>query len=334
MSSRFLFSLFGCAALAAPGLVADEYRLSGPYAHENLSIFLIHGAAPMSRAKYLTLQEAMEQKKVVVYETGSVNELAIENLSNRDIYIQSGDIVKGGRQDRVFPDDFILPTKSGKVSISSFCVEHGRWTRRGTEAADQFQASTQVLPMKALKMAARDQHNQSEVWDQVASAQRQFAVSLGAAAPLASPSPTSMQLTLENKKLEEVTDAYVRALSKIVEGKPDVVGYAFAINGKVNSADMYASNDLFLRMWPKLLRASAVEAMSERRAAGATAAPDPVELRNLLRDAGIGHESSIRSGRTAGSRAVIVRKDAGDAVMFESKDKDSAGWLHRSYVAK
>ena len=49
-------------------------------------------------------------------------------------------------QDRVFPDDFILPTNSGKVPISSFCVEHGRWTRRGTEASEQFPASTQVLP--------------------------------------------------------------------------------------------------------------------------------------------------------------------------------------------
>jgi hypothetical protein len=330
MSSRFLFSLLGCAALATPGLFADDYKLSGPYTHENLSIFLIHGAAGKAGAKYLTLQEALEQKKVAVYETGRVNELAVENLSNRDIYIQSGDIVKGGKQDRVFPDDFILPTGSGKVPISSFCVEHGRWTRRGTEATEQFHASTQVLPMRSLKMAARDERSQSEVWDQVAKAQQKFAVSVGAVGPLPSPSPTSMQLALENNKVNEATDAYLHDLSKIVDGKTDVVGYAFTINGKVNSADMYASNDLFLRMWPKLLRASAVEALTERPDANASAAPDPAQVRSFLRNAGVGRESA----RPATGRAVVVRKDADKVVLFESKDKEASGWVHRSYVAK
>lgn len=330
MSSRFLFSLLGCVAVVAPGLIADDYRLSGPYTHENLSIFLIHGQASKPAAKYITLQEAMEQKKVAVYETGSVNQLAIENLSNEDIYIQSGDIVKGGKQDRVFPDDFILPTKSGKIPISSFCVEHGRWSGRGVEAAGQFSASTQALPMRSLKMAARGERSQAEVWDQVANAQRKFAVSVGAAGPLPSQSPTSMQLALENKQINEATDAYIRGLSKIVEGKADVVGYAFAINGKVNSADMYGSNDLFLRMWPKLLRASAVEAMTERRDANASKAPDPAQVRTFLRNAGVGRESQ----QPANSRTVVVKKDSDNVVLFESQDKEQRGWLHRSYVAK
>ena len=77
-----------------------------------------------------------------------------------------------------------------------------------------------------------------------------------------------------------------------------MIGYAFAINGKVNSADMYVSNDLFLRMWPKLLRASAVEALSERRDASA-AVVDPAQVRSFLRNAGSGRESA----RPANGRA-------------------------------
>lgn len=324
MSSRLFLSILGCAALATPGIFADEYRLSGPYTHENLSIFLIHGANRPA-GKYLTLQEAMDQKKVVVYETGSVNQLAVENLSDENIYIQSGDIVKGGKQDRVFPDDFILQTKSGKVPIASFCVEHGRWTGRGAEPTGQFHASNQSLPMKSLKMAARDEHNQQQVWDQVAQAERKFAASVGAAGPLPTASPTSMQLALENPKVAEATDAYLRDLSKIVNGKPDVVGYAFAINGSVNSADMYASNEMFRRMWPKLLRASAVEALTERQSASASTPPDATQVRLFLRDAGVGRESS---------KGPVIRKDSGKAVLFETRDPSSSNWLHRSYVAK
>jgi ARG/rhodanese/phosphatase superfamily protein len=329
MLTRFLLPLLGCAALATPGAFADEYRLSGPYTHANLSIFLIHGASRRPGAKYLTLQEAMDQKKVVVYETGSVNELAIENLSSEDVYIQSGDIVKGGKQDRVFPDDFILQTKSGKVPISSFCVEHGRWTRRGGEASDHFDASNQALPMKSLKMAARDEHSQSQVWSEVAKAEMKFAASLGVRA-LASPSPTSMQLALENKKVSEATDAYLKDLAAVLDGKPDAIGFAFAINGTINSADMYPSNDMFRRMWPKLLRASAVEALTERRAAVAFPAPDIKDVRNFLRTAGVGTEST----RGVASRVRVVRKDSGAAVLFETRDRASNSWIHRSYVAK
>src|SRR5690349_8214729 len=97
-------SAFYCACLLGPSLAAPagDYRLSGPYTQDNLSIFLIHGAKRPSVKTFLTLQEALDQKKVVVYETGNVNELAVENFASEDVYIQSGDIVKGGRQDRVF----------------------------------------------------------------------------------------------------------------------------------------------------------------------------------------------------------------------------------------
>src|ERR1700693_501178 len=72
---------------------AAEYRISGPHTHENLSVFLIHGANQNGK-KFLSLQEALQQHKAIVYETGSVNELAIENVSpNEDVYIQSGEIV-------------------------------------------------------------------------------------------------------------------------------------------------------------------------------------------------------------------------------------------------
>ena len=89
-------------------------KISGPFTHENLSVFLIHG--PNKTAKsLLTLEEAIDERKVIVYETRDVNELAIENVSNGDVFIESGDIVKGGAQDRTLKDDLILPFKSGKV---------------------------------------------------------------------------------------------------------------------------------------------------------------------------------------------------------------------------
>ena len=63
-------------------------------------MFLVHGK-DTTKQSFLTLQEALAQKKVRVYETKDVNELAIRNFSNQDIYVQAGDIVRGGEQDRM-----------------------------------------------------------------------------------------------------------------------------------------------------------------------------------------------------------------------------------------
>jgi hypothetical protein len=339
MSSRSLccsISLLGLAAMVAPMAFAEDYRISGPYTHENLSIFLIHGGPKTVRppVSYITLQEAMDQKKVVVYETGSVNELAIENLGDKDIYIQSGDIVKGGRQDRVFPTDFVLQTRSGKVPIDSFCVEHGRWTKRGGEAADHFNASNQALPMKSLKLANRStQQGQAKVWDEVEKSNRKVAESVGYAgnAP-PSPSQTSMQMALENKQVTEATDTYTRDLGRVVEGKPDVVGYAFAINGSLNSADIYASHDMFVRMWPKLMRSSAVEALAERQAAKKFTPPDTAAVRNVMAQAEDGKESKKKD---VANRLEEVTKDSDKVVLFETRDRSGPGtWIHKSIVVK
>ena len=73
---------------------SPNYRISGPYTHKNLTVFLVHGKDLLKGHTFLTLQEALAQKKVIVYETKDVNELAIKNLSNQDIYVQSGDIVR------------------------------------------------------------------------------------------------------------------------------------------------------------------------------------------------------------------------------------------------
>src|SRR5207237_1776257 len=77
-----------------------DCKLSGPYTHGNLAVFLIHGPDKLKNREFLTLEEGIAKKVVIVHETSNVNELAIENTGDTDVYVQSGDIVKGGKQDR------------------------------------------------------------------------------------------------------------------------------------------------------------------------------------------------------------------------------------------
>src|SRR5215467_7662215 len=102
--ARFTLPRFRTPAPPAPvkhEIQLSNYRLSGPYQHENLTIFLVHGPDQPFSGPYTPLQQAMERKMVTVYETKEVNELAIENRSaSEEIFVQAGDIVKGGQQDR------------------------------------------------------------------------------------------------------------------------------------------------------------------------------------------------------------------------------------------
>src|SRR6266850_6303011 len=138
------------AFAAAPS--SDPVRISGPVTHENLTVFFIHGTSAPGKAP-LTLEEALAKRAVEVRETGNVNQLEIENSGNEPIFIQAGDIVKGGQQDRTLMVSLLLPPKSGRIPIASFCVEQGRWSARGKEDVKTFASSSGHVPSRDMKIA-------------------------------------------------------------------------------------------------------------------------------------------------------------------------------------
>ena len=303
-----------------------EPVLSGPFVHENLQVFLIHGEDRV-KGTWLTLQEAMKKKQVRVIETQDVNELAIENKGPSLVFVEAGEIVKGGQQDRVVAVDLILPPKSGRMPISSFCVESGRWQKRGSESVAEFNSSTANVASKELKLAARKDGDQSKVWKQVEVTQKKLSGNL-ATEVADEKSRTSLQLTLENEKLKASRKAYVDALSKAIEGKKDAIGFAIAINGKVHSADVYASRDLFAKLWGKQLEAAATEALAEKsEATWSPATADAVKA--ALADA----RSGTKSIKPVSARSKLQTSESERTILFETTDADGEV-LKESYIIK
>jgi len=237
-------------------------RISGPYAFENLSVFLLHGEDRVAKGSYRALQQAMESKTTTVHETGNVGELLIENLGDLDVFIQAGDILKGGRQDRVIGVDFILSKRSGRVPIPSFCVEQGRWHRRGSESEMVFASSASYLSSKSVKLGAKVSASQADVWSSVAKEQQKLSAAVHGSVA-AEESDSSYQLTLEHQKVQDRIKSCVETLRKDALGYEDTVGFVFAIGDELNSADLYVNHDLFIQLWDKLLNAAATEAVAE-----------------------------------------------------------------------
>ena len=118
----------------------DEATIAKNYTYENLRLYPVYANENFKSefktvGKYLTLQDAIAKSKIKITEKdngGSVNNLTIENISRDTIIIICGDVVKGGKQDRIIQNDILLRPKSGKQDLKVFCVESGRWTAGAT----------------------------------------------------------------------------------------------------------------------------------------------------------------------------------------------------------
>jgi len=316
---------------SAPGVHFSNAgrRLSGPFSHKNLTFYLVHGDNTMTGKTPLTLEEAMERRVVIVHETGDVNELAIENVSsNEEVFVQAGDIVKGGQQDRVLAVDLIVPARSGRLPIDSFCVESERWTARGSESRTQFNSSAEYVPSKDLKIAAKHSKSQGEVWDKVADSQEKLSQATNTNAA-SSVSRSSLPLTLENGKVRESVETYARVLSDIVGNKSDVIGIVMIINGEINSADTYGSRALFIKLWPKLLKAASIEAVSESRTDAEKKAVNPADIESFFETV---EKAEMKDPQKVTDRISMSTRESETGLLFESTDRGTV--IHRNYIWK
>ena len=327
-------------AAPQPGL-----KVSGPFTHEKLAVYLIHGPSEQGPVP-LTLSEALAKKLFVVHETGNVQALSLENLGEEAVFLQAGDIVKGGRQDRVLTTSVLVPGKSGRMPIGAYCVEQSRWAARGAENVARFESSERYMPSRKAKAAmmanpapastgaagrpaqrVASGDRQQEVWASVAETQADLSAKLGA--PVAAPaSASSLQLSLENEKLTAAKAAYLAALSPSEKNGADVIGFAFAIDGRINSADVYPSHGLFEKMWGKLIDAAATEAIGDRGAGSVKPTPVPADVLAFLANAA----NAAAQEQKLDANTVRVTRQNEATVASETKRSDGRV-LHKSYVA-
>lgn len=352
----------GSLAMAISGAARAETapRLSEPVSHANLSAYFLRGTSAAGPVP-LTLAEALAKGVVTVHETGKVNQLDVENRGDEDVFIQAGDIVKGGQQDRVLTVSLLLSAGMGRMPIGAFCVEQGRWSARGSEDAKRFASADKAVPSREAKLAMmapgkpmqseaaagsgashsqplRQQARglgqsemaarQSEVWATVGKIQEKLTTNLKA--KIASgQSASSLQLSLENDALATAKAEYVKALQSAADADDDIVGVVFAINGRISSAEVYPSNGLFRKMWPKLVDAGATEAIGEKDDPAA-ATPTVGVVAAFLASADAG-KAEPPVPLAAGLDRQTIDGDRSVAVATRRSDGRE---IHRTYLAK
>jgi hypothetical protein len=283
------------------------------------------------------------------------------------VFVQAGDIVKGGRQDRTLANDLLVSSQSGKLPLDAFCVESGRWTTRKGESSANFSGSSKSLASKELKYAAKVSKDQSSVLDNVSKTQGKLSEKVGKAqggqlilpnsnfqnaqsgqggqaARTAAPatvndarSATSLQLSLENSKLKALAQEYTGALQDAAQKEEHSVGFAYAVNGVMSAAEIYANHALFLKLWNKLLESAVHEAIADRKDdAPHSKVLSQEEVQTWLDEA----ETAAPQREKHPADNVTLKKDAKKSVRFDTlipAEKDSAkesDWIHRSILSK
>ena len=144
-------------------------------------------------------------------------------------------------------------------------------------------------------------------------------------------SRSSLQLTLEDKKVQQAVDKYVKKLSGALDGRKDVLGFAFAINGKVNSVEIYASGKLFKKLWPKLLKASATEALAELQKGKTFPSITANDVKACMIDA----EKGKKVEKNITKRIQARMQETDKNILLETCDRDHKGaWIHKTYLTK
>lgn len=270
------------------GAMPGAWRLGKSVNHENLTIFPVISDETVSTEEFITLDEGLRTGKVKVRELGGdqqseqgaqrvenringrqnqanirqrrgdsaeVNRLAIINNSGRTLILIAGEIVLGGKQDRIVAHDCMVASTNKPVPVDVFCVEHNRWSPRSRATSESrvgFSSAETVMASPKERKAAQAKKDQGEVWNEVAEKVKVNSVST---------STGTLNSVYENKRVNTRLRAYESMLKSKMASKR-IVGAVVAINGKIVSADVFASSSLFQAYWLKLLKSYSLEAIS------------------------------------------------------------------------
>jgi hypothetical protein len=237
-----------------------SYQISGPFTHENVSVFLIHSKKQDQR-QFITLDQGLKEGMVTVTEKDQeqISELQIENRSEQPLFLQEGDRIKGGKQDRTIFASLVIPPKSGKMPLPTFCIERGRWQEGSAGKVFDATANAALAP-KEVRQAAKIAKDQNQVWEQV----RDERENLRRVVTTASFNGTSLNEAVDAPEAKKVSDDLAEALSGILDKHDDAVGVAVAVNGKIEEVNIYPNHQLLGKLYPRLLQSYALQAAARK----------------------------------------------------------------------
>jgi hypothetical protein len=222
---------------------------------QHLQLIPIRFKGPVTKAeKLMGLKEALSGGWVEISERGNastedVHVVKLKVKSKLPLYIGAGELISGGRQDRMITHDTLLLPTGDEQFIDVMCVEQDRWS----EKEKKFNHLGYANPR--LRMVAEQSRNQAKVWAEV---YRQIDSS-GLEAPT-----LSYSVKRTDKKIQAELQPYRDFFRKALECRDSSWTGVVAISGwKILGAEIFESPTLFFKQAQGLLEGFYEEALFE-----------------------------------------------------------------------
>jgi protein involved in ribonucleotide reduction len=250
--------------------------------HEKLQLIPIRATenfieAQASLSNLKNLAEGMEIERFRITEKkpfGSrddreaVNNLTVQNKSTETIFLMEGDVVEGGRQDRILAEDMVVPPRTIR-NISVFCVEHGRWKYEGeTENSTpialngnleqqnrKIQAFTGYYNVASnqVRRVVKKTDDQQAVWNEVDAVRSTFNIT----------TPTKNYTGLESSEdFTKQRNDYLNFFNDKFERTDDVIGIVAVSGNKILGTDIFGHPELFKKQYKSLIHSYVTEALA------------------------------------------------------------------------
>lgn len=292
LATQFMAS----AGAGESSAISGDYKLLDPISHGDLTVFPVVTSKAHDTSEFLTLDEGIRSGDVVVTEAGNlhsmmhrrplqqtypvsaqVNRLVLVNNSQRPLLLLAGEIVTGGKQDRVVGKDRIVPAESDPVDLGVFCVEPHRWV----ESSAKFGTVGALMAQPSVRAKAMADKDQQQVWNEVNKAKSSMSANLRTMAPPSASETVEVTAAAREldstssyakarangvvqKQMESITDPMQKSYESLIKQlrNQNAVGVVVAVKGRIVWADLFASGSLLGKYWPKLLQSYAAEALT------------------------------------------------------------------------
>lgn len=313
-------------ALADAGFDLDKDRkVLAPITYQNLTLMPIVSRTPAGPEDYLVLDEGMKKGVVQVVEKkdgGDVNNLVLANRSEQPLFLMAGEVIIGGKQDRIIGKDTVVPPRTTET-VPVFCVEHGRWGgRKATFSTANALAHTELRKSAKYK-------KQGDVWNEVKSKNAKRAKS--------NATDTYRHVAADKKGGKGKLVAYRRHFERALAAHPQraqIVGFVVAVNGKVAAIESFGSARLYAKLSDKLLTSYFVEAVDQPVVAGARA-PDAGTVAKFTAAARRARKKKVDKVRAnVAAETVQFDEDEVQGSMVTPKGRPAATPVYDSVYAK
>ena len=288
-----------------------------PYHYRGLTVFpLVLRDGPVN-TDIRTLDEAVSAGWLSVRELDEarVASVHVRNDSRHPVFLMAGEILLGGRQNRIVREDSLLDAESGVVEIPVYCGEKERWVG----VKEDFGGAGGLVNQELRGRAARGA-SQGEIWSSI---DRQLSAAKASA-------PTrSYQDIYATEAVRRETEDTVGRLGDL-RGR-GTVGVVTFVGGRMLSCDVFEDSELFGRLWNKICQAQAVDGYMGGYVRDSWRRPDDTDagtVRRFLRD--VAEARLTPTDTPASGRAWVVSGEAdGRALIWRDRVVHAAlfpGW--------